>query len=84
MLNMISLVMSILSIFGMILGLVPCFGALNWLNIPFAAVTLVIGIVGYIRTPPYVDKKIPKLAILLSTVAIVIGMVRLMIGGGVV
>lgn len=83
MLNIIALVMSMLSILGMILGLIPCFGALNWLNIPFAIATLVVGIVGYIQTPPYQDKKYPKLAILLSTIAILVGMVRLMLGGGI-
>lgn len=75
--------MSMLSILGMLLGLIPCFGALNWLNIPFAVATLVVGIIGYIQTPPYHDKKYPKLAIILSAIAIIIGMLRLMLGGGI-
>ncbi|MCZ4243450.1 hypothetical protein [Pedobacter punctiformis] len=79
------LIFGILSILGMLLGFIPCFGAFNWLNIPFAVVGLILSIVGYNQ-----EKKINMptgtavTGIVLCAIAIVFGGIRLILGAGVV
>ena len=73
-------IMGIFSIFGMLLGLIPFVGWLNWLVIPFACAGLIISIVGV---------AIPKrggigvAGIVLCAVALSISVPRLIIGGGI-
>ena len=43
--QILSLVWGILAILGLGVAFVPCLGSLNWLNIPFAVVGLIISIV---------------------------------------
>ena len=78
-----SLVMGILSIFGMLFGFIPCLGAFNWINIPFALVGLVISIVAYVQ-----EDGLPKgnatAGIMMCGVAVFLGFIRLFIGGGIV
>lgn len=45
--NTASLVMGIFSVCGMFLGFIPCLGAYNWFNIPFAIVGLIVSISAY-------------------------------------
>lgn len=73
-------VMGIFSIFGMLLGLIPLLGWLNWLVIPFACVGLVISIVGVV-----IAKRggIGVAGIVLGSVALSISIPRLIIGGGI-
>lgn len=77
-----SLVMGILSIFGMLIGFIPCLGALNWINIPFSVIGLIISIIAYTS----VDDK-PKTnataGIIMCGIAVLFGVVRLALGGGV-
>ncbi len=80
--KVLSLTWGILAIVGMIVGFFPCLGALNWANIPFSVVGLIISIIALVRA-----KAEPKGAaiagLVLCAVAIVIGTVRLVAGGGV-
>lgn len=77
----LSLVMGILSVCGMLLGFIPCLGAFNWINIPFAILGLLISIVAYIQ-----NEKQPKgnaiAGIVLCGITILFGVVRLLLGGG--
>ena len=78
----LSLVWGILSMVGMMVGFLPCLGSLNWLNIPFSVIGLIISIVALTQAPP--DKKGGAVAgTVLCAIAIVIGMARLIAGGGV-
>jgi hypothetical protein len=78
----ISLVLGILSIFGMLFALIPCFGIFNWLNIPFAIIGLLISILAYNE-----EDESPKGnaigGIVMCAIAIFIGSIRLIIGFGV-
>lgn len=78
----LSLVWGILAFIGMFIALVPCLGSLNWLNIPFAAVGLVISIIAVVtaKTP---SKGGGIVGIVLCAVAMLFGIVRLAAGGGV-
>ncbi len=78
-----SLVMGILSICGMLLGFIPCFGAFNWINIPFAVVGLIISIVAY-KKEDNLPKNNAKIGIILCAIAMFFGMIRLIMGGGIV
>ncbi len=80
--TVLSLAWGILALIGLGIGFVPCLGSLNWLNIPFAAVGLVISIVAFVRAAP--QKKgsaVPGLV--MCAVAVVLGLIRLSLGGGI-
>lgn len=40
--QLVSLLWGILAISGMLVGFIPFLGALNWLNIPFAGVGVIV------------------------------------------
>lgn len=65
-------VFGILAIIGMLLGMIPLLGWLNWFNIPFAILGLVFSIIGK-----------SKGGIIICVVAIFFGLFRLMLGGGI-
>lgn len=66
-------IFGILSLFGMVLGLIPLLGWLNWLNIPLAILGLILSIIGK-----------SKGGIIICIVAIFFGILRLMLGGGII
>jgi hypothetical protein len=78
-----SLVMGILAICGMLFGFIPCFGAFNYLNIPFSIAGLIISILAYVR-----EDGLPKgnvaAGIVMCAMAIFLGLIRLFLGGGIV
>ncbi len=63
----------ILSLIGMIIGFIPLFGWLNWFNIPFAIIGLLFSIIGK-----------SKGGIIICVVAIFLGILRLILGGGII
>ncbi|MBL8212167.1 MAG: hypothetical protein JNK87_15730 [Bryobacterales bacterium] len=78
----IALIWGILSILGFGVAFLPCLGSLNWLNIPFAVGGLIVGIVAASQSPPG-RKGAANAGIVLCAIAIAIGFLRLVIGGGV-
>jgi hypothetical protein len=80
----LSLTLGILAIVGMIVGFLPCLGALNWLNIPFAAAGLIISIIAFSTAGENQNKNSSITGIILCAVAIIFGVFRLFIGGGLV
>jgi hypothetical protein len=81
--TMLALVWGILAFLGFLLGLVPCLGWLNWFNIPFAIVGVVIGIVALSQAGAQHRPVGPAiLGLVLSVTAVVIGVARLALGGG--
>jgi hypothetical protein len=77
--QMLGLVWGIVAILGMFL---PCLGALNWLNIPFSLVGLIVSVIATSQAPP--DKKNLAIAgIVLCAFAAVFGLIRLVLGGGI-
>ena len=80
--QVVSLVWGILAVLGLGIGFVPCLGALNWLNIPFAIVGLIISIVATTKAPR--GRQGAAIAgIVLNALAIFLGSIRLVAGGGV-
>jgi hypothetical protein len=78
--QLLALIWGILSIVGFGIAFLPCLGSLNYLNIPFAIVGLIISIVAASNAP--VGQKGAAVAgVALNGIAIVFGVLRLMAGG---
>ena len=77
-----SLIMGILAICGMLFGFIPCLGAFNWINIPFAIVGLVIGIIAYTKQDGLPNGNVIA-GIVMCGMAVFFGLFRLMLGGGI-
>jgi hypothetical protein len=80
--QIVSLIWGILALVGFMVGFIPCLGALNWLNIPFAVIGLIISIIAFASAGPG-RRGFSVVGIILCLVAILIGANRLMWGGGV-
>lgn len=63
----------ILALIGMLLGMIPLLGWLNWVNIPLAILGLLFSVIGK-----------SKGGVTICVVAILLGGMRLMIGGGLI
>jgi hypothetical protein len=79
-----SLVFGILVLVLMLVGFVPCFGALNWINIPLAGVGLIISIVALVQSRNGEDRGKIIAGLILCSIALIFGLIRLMMGGGIV
>jgi len=78
----LSLVWGILALVGMLVGFIPCLGALNWLNIPFSGVGLIVSVVALSQEPP--DRRGGAVGgTVLCSLGLVLGVIRLLAGGGV-
>ena len=79
-----SLVFGIISLALMLVGFLPCFGALNWINIPFAGIGLVISIVALVQNKEGEPNGKAIGGIVMCGVAMLFGLIRLILGGGLV
>jgi len=80
--GLISLLWGIVALFWMVLALVPLLGWANWLVIPFAALGAVIAAAGILFTHP--SKRGRAWAgLVLNGIVVVVGMIRLSLGGGI-
>lgn len=77
-----SLVLGIIAIIGAVIGFFPCLGWFNWLNLPVAVVGLIISIVATTKDDGE-SKGMCITGIVLCGLAILIGIIRLIIGVGV-
>ena len=79
-LSIFSLIWGILAILGMAVGIIPCFGSLNYLNIPFAVLGLLFSVLAVVLSS---KKELAITGLILCAVAIFIGAIRLVIGFGI-
>jgi len=79
--QIISLVWGILSLIGMFIAFIPCFGALNWIVIPFAGIGLIISLVANSSNEP--NRTPAMLGVVFCSVSIAFGVMRLAAGCGV-
>ncbi|MFT3669856.1 MAG: hypothetical protein QM795_15080 [Pseudoxanthomonas sp.] len=80
--GLISLLWGIVAMILMVLALIPLLGAANWLVIPFAAVGAIIAAVGILFTRTE-NRGRAKAGLVLNGIVIIVGIVRLSLGGGV-
>jgi hypothetical protein len=78
----LSLAWGILALCGMVVGFIPCFGWMNWFNIPFAFAGLICGIIAHAVTPSP-NRQSSTVAIVLCVLAILLGSKRLVAGFGI-
>lgn len=81
--QVLSLVWGILAIIGLLIGVFPCLGWLNWLNIPFAAVGLIVSLVAMTKATE-TQKGGSIAGVVCCAVAVVMGAIRLVLGHGLV
>ena len=79
--QVISLAWGILALVGMVVGFIPCFGWVNWFNIPFAFGGLIFGIIVHLASRTG-DRSNSLVAIVLCVLAVALGAKRLMVGMG--
>ena len=77
-------VVGILALITFVIALIPCIGALNWLNIPFAILGLILNIIAIAQSSSAGTGMGKNVAgAIMCGVAIVFGGFRLLLGGGV-
>ncbi|MBP7791749.1 MAG: hypothetical protein KA120_01670 [Candidatus Goldbacteria bacterium] len=82
--QLVSLIWGILALIGMLVGLIPFLGMLNWFNIPFAGIGLLISIIVFASTVEGKNKSGSVTGIICCGIAVLFGMIRLFIGGGII
>ncbi len=78
--QILSLAWGILALLGFMVGVIPCLGWFNVLNIPFAVVGLVISIVAF-ASGTSGRRGFSAAGIVLCLIAILIGSKRWLLGG---
>lgn len=81
--GLISVVWGIVALAWMVLAFIPLLGWGNWFMIPFAVVGAIIAAIGMAITSP-ANRGRAKTGLILNVVAIVVGAVRLSMGGGII
>jgi hypothetical protein len=80
--GLISLLWGIVSICWMVLAFIPLLGWGNWFLIPFASIGALIAAVGIAVTAPG-NRGRAKTGLILNGIAILVGIMRLQLGGGI-
>ena len=80
--QVLSLIWGILAIVGMIVAFFPCLGSLNWLNIPFSGIGIIISGIA-LGTAGDAPKGSSIAGLVCCVVAVFFGIIRLVMGGGV-
>ena len=81
--GLISLLWGIVAMIWMVVALIPFLGWGNWFLIPFAAIGAVIAAIGIALTRAE-NRGRAKTGLVLNGIVIIVGVVRLMLGGGVI
>lgn len=81
--GLISLVWGCVALVWMALAFIPLLGWGNWFMIPFAVVGALVAAVGIAVTAPGKRGR-AKTGLVLNAVAIVVGAIRLSLGGGLI
>jgi len=79
--GLISLVWGIAALLWMVLAFIPLLGWGNWFLIPFAAVGAIVAAIGLLLTRAG-NRGRAKAGLLLNVAVIVVGVIRLGLGGG--
>ena len=80
--GLISLLWGIVAMLLMFLGLIPLLGWLNWLVIPFAGVGAIIAAIGIMFRGE--KSRRAKAGLVLNAIVIIVGIIRLSMGGGII
>ena len=75
------LIIGILAIFGGMIGCIPFLGWANWVNIPFGSIGIILSGIDLSQKNEK-TKNIATAGLILSSIAVVFGIIRLMSCGG--
>ena len=81
--GLISLLWGVVAMIWMVIALIPLLGWGNWFLIPFAAIGAVIGAIGIAITRSE-NRGRAKAGLVLNGIVIIVGIVRLSLGGGII
>ena len=81
--GLIGFLWGIVSLLWMLLAFIPLLGWGNWFMIPFATVGLIVSGIGYAITSP-ARRGRANVGLWLNGLAILIGLMRLSLGGGII
>ncbi|MCU7494874.1 MAG: hypothetical protein HF314_17425 [Ignavibacteria bacterium] len=81
--QVISFAWGIVAILGFIVGLFPCLGAFNWVNIPFAFIGLIVSYITRKNAKPGEPNRPATFGMYLCLVAVFLGAIRLILGFGI-
>ena len=74
--------LGIIALSFMVVGFIPCLGWLNYLNLTLSFITIIIGIVAIATGKSDTDRSAAILGVAFVAMAIVLGIGRLILGGG--
>ena len=81
--GVISLVWGVVALLWMLLAFIPLLGWGNWFMIPFAAIGAIIAAIGLLFTRSQ-NRGRARTGLILNGIAIVVGVIRLGLGGGLI
>lgn len=82
--QVIALIWGILAGMAVVVAFFPCLGALNWMVIPFSGLGLILSVIALTTADPEEPRGLSIAGVVLCGIATILGLLRLMIGGGVV
>jgi hypothetical protein len=74
--------LGIIALSFMVVGFIPCLGWLNYLNLTLSFITIIIGIVAIANGKSDADRSAAILGVAFVAMAMVLGIGRLILGGG--
>lgn len=80
MLSFIALIWGVLAVIGMVIGFIPGLRLVGWVDLPFAILGAVVGIVSIFR-PPQGGNRSSITGTTLCMIASIAGMILLVMGG---
>ena len=80
--SILALCWGILSFVFLAVGIFPCLGWLNWFIIPFALMGGVFSFIAYKKTIAPESPLAAQVAIAMNSVVVLVGSLRLFVGGG--
>jgi hypothetical protein len=80
--QVLCLIWGIFAVIGMVIAILPLLGWLNWINIPFSVIGLILSIIAT-ATGKQGSRNSSIAGIVCCAIAVLIGLVRLVLGGGI-
>ncbi len=81
--GLLSMLWGLVSIVWMIIAFIPLLGWGNWFMIPFAGLGAILAGIAFAMTSP-ANRGRAKAGLILNGIALVVGVIRLQMGGGII
>ncbi len=81
--GLLSMLWGLVSIVWMIIAFIPLLGWGNWFMIPFAGLGAMLAGIAFAMTSP-ANRGRAKAGLILNGIALVVGVIRLQMGGGII